>query len=158
MEVSVDTNIATGTQTLKYGLLFFPHQIRPFKRGPGSCRPPDPPPYFWGALAPPDPSDGGILPPSPRAMEVTEVTKPYEFIGFGAMEVTKPYEFIGFGAMEVTKPYEFIGFGEPHRRWGSPRGSSRCPGLGGQGPPVGSPRTATENLENLRKLRDPAPT
>ncbi len=23
------------------------------------------------------------------------------------MEVTKPYEFIGFGAMEVTKPYEF---------------------------------------------------
>ncbi len=27
------------------------------------------------------------------------------------MEVTKPYEFIGFGAMEVTKPYEFIGFG-----------------------------------------------
>ncbi len=25
------------------------------------------------------------------------------------MEVTKPYEFIGFGAMEVTKPYEFIG-------------------------------------------------
>jgi hypothetical protein len=30
-----------------------------------------------------------------------EVTKPYEFIGFGAMEVTKPYEFIGFGAMEV---------------------------------------------------------
>ena len=39
------------------------------------------------------------------------VTKPYEFIGFGAMEVTKPYEFILFGAMEVTKPYEFIGFG-----------------------------------------------
>ncbi len=27
------------------------------------------------------------------------------------MEVTKPYEFIRFGAMEVTKPYEFIGFG-----------------------------------------------
>ncbi len=27
------------------------------------------------------------------------------------MEVTKPYEFIGFGAMAVTKPYEFIGFG-----------------------------------------------
>ena len=33
-----------------------------------------------------------------------EVTKPYEFIGFGAVEVTKPYEFIGFGAVEVTKP------------------------------------------------------
>ncbi len=28
------------------------------------------------------------------------VTKPYEFIGFGAMDVTKPYEFIGFGAMD----------------------------------------------------------
>ena len=45
-----------------------------------------------------------------------EVTKPYKFIGFGAMEVTKPYEFIGFGAMEVTKPYKFIGFGARH--WG----------------------------------------
>ncbi len=39
------------------------------------------------------------------------VTKPYEFIWFGAMDVTKPYEFIGFGAMDVTKPYEFIGLG-----------------------------------------------
>ncbi len=38
-------------------------------------------------------------------------TKPYKFLGFGAMEVTKPYEFIGFGAMYVTKPYKFIGFG-----------------------------------------------
>ncbi len=38
-------------------------------------------------------------------------TKPYEFIGFGAIDVTKPYEFIGFGAIDVTKPYEFIGFG-----------------------------------------------
>ncbi len=27
------------------------------------------------------------------------------------MDVTKPYKFIGFGAMDVTKPYEFIGFG-----------------------------------------------
>ena len=39
-----------------------------------------------------------------------DVTKPYTFIGFGAMDVTKPYEFIGFGAMGVTKPYNFIGF------------------------------------------------
>ncbi len=39
-----------------------------------------------------------------------DVTKPYEFIGFGAMDGTKPYKFIGFGAMDVTKPYEFIGF------------------------------------------------
>jgi hypothetical protein len=28
-----------------------------------------------------------------------DVTKPYEFLGFGAMDVTKPYEF-GFGAMD----------------------------------------------------------
>ncbi len=27
------------------------------------------------------------------------------------MEVTKPYKFIGYGAMQVTKPYKFIGFG-----------------------------------------------
>ncbi len=38
-------------------------------------------------------------------------TKPYKFIGFGAMGVTKPYKFIGFGAMDVTKPYKFMGFG-----------------------------------------------
>ncbi len=35
-----------------------------------------------------------------------DATKPYEFIGFGAMDATKPYKFIGFGAMEATKPYE----------------------------------------------------
>ncbi len=37
-----------------------------------------------------------------------DVTKPYEFIKFGAMDVTKPYEFIGFGAMDVQKclPYK----------------------------------------------------
>ncbi len=27
------------------------------------------------------------------------------------MDATKPYEFIGFGAMAATKPYELIGFG-----------------------------------------------
>ncbi len=40
-----------------------------------------------------------------------DVTKPYKFIGLGAMDVTKPYKFIGFGAMDVTEPYKFIGFG-----------------------------------------------
>ena len=40
-----------------------------------------------------------------------DVTKPYKFIGFGAMDVTKPYKFIGFGAMAITKPCKFIGFG-----------------------------------------------
>ena len=38
-----------------------------------------------------------------------DVTKPYKFIGFGAMDVTQPYKFIGFGAMDVTKPYNFSG-------------------------------------------------
>ncbi len=40
-----------------------------------------------------------------------DVTKPYKFIGFGAMDVTKPYKFIGFGDIHHTKPYKFIGFG-----------------------------------------------
>jgi hypothetical protein len=40
-----------------------------------------------------------------------DVTKPYKFIGFGAMDVTKPYKFIGFGATYGSKPYKFIGFG-----------------------------------------------
>ncbi len=35
-----------------------------------------------------------------------DATKPYEFIGFGAMDAAKPYEFIGFGAMDAAKPYE----------------------------------------------------
>ena len=30
---------------------------------------------------------------------VLGVTKPCDFIGFGAMDVTKPYDCIGFGAM-----------------------------------------------------------
>ncbi len=47
------------------------------------------------------------------------------------MDVTKPYEFIGFGAMYVTKPYKFIGFGAsqtgPDRQDGlaPPRGGGR---------------------------------
>ncbi len=58
-----------------------------------------------------------------------DVTKPYEFIGFGAMDVTKPYEFTGFGAMDVTKPYEFIGFASSAklRLIGLTRASGRAP-------------------------------
>ncbi len=42
-------------------------------------------------------------PGSPEALgQEMDVTKPYDFIGFGAMDVTKPYKFIGFGAMDVT--------------------------------------------------------
>jgi hypothetical protein len=41
-----------------------------------------------------------------------DVTKPYKFIGFGAMAVTKPYEFIGLGAMDVTNPLSI------YRLWG----------------------------------------
>ncbi len=40
-----------------------------------------------------------------------DATKPYKFIGFGAMDATKPYEFIWFGAMDATKPYKFTGLG-----------------------------------------------
>ncbi len=41
-----------------------------------------------------------------------DVTKPFQFIGFGDINGPKPYDFIGFGAMDVTKPYKFIGFGD----------------------------------------------
>ncbi len=53
-----------------------------------------------------------------------DVTKPYKFLGFGAIDVTKPYRFIGFGAMDVTKPYKFIGFvtrGTSHSSWAPAR-------------------------------------
>ena len=49
-----------------------------------------------------------------------DVTKPYEFIRFGAMDVTRPYEFIGLGAMDVTKPYGFYsvwGYGCHQTLW-----------------------------------------
>ncbi len=62
-------------------------------------------------------TDSGREPGSGRRPDVVmNVTKPYEFIGFGAMDVAKPYEFMGFGAMDATKPYEFIGFGAMHGR------------------------------------------
>ena len=35
-------------------------------------------------------------------------TKPYEFIGLGAMEATKPYEFIWLGVIGVTNPNECL--------------------------------------------------
>ena len=41
-----------------------------------------------------------------------DATKPYKFIGFGAMDVTKPCKFTGFGAMDVTKSYKI------YRLWG----------------------------------------
>ncbi len=40
-----------------------------------------------------------------------DVTKPYKFIGFGAMDVTKPYKSIGFGAINLAKlPTSIDGF------------------------------------------------
>ncbi len=42
-----------------------------------------------------------------------DVTKPYEFIGFGGMDVTKPYKSI-FGDSHGPKPYKSIGFGGSH--------------------------------------------
>ncbi len=49
-----------------------------------------------------------------------DVTKPYKFIGFGAMYVTKPYKFIGFGAMVLLRatiracPQTPMGLTPPH--------------------------------------------
>ncbi len=40
-----------------------------------------------------------------------DATKPYEFIGFGAMDATKPYEFIGFGATDATQTAQAEGPG-----------------------------------------------
>ncbi len=39
--------------------------------------------------------------------QTMDVTKPYEFIRFGAMDVTKPYRFMGFGAMELRLQVSF---------------------------------------------------
>ena len=39
------------------------------------------------------------------------LTKPCEFMKFGAMLVTKPYDFIRFGAMDVTT--SLAGLGQP---------------------------------------------
>ncbi len=36
-----------------------------------------------------------------------DVTKPYKFIGLGAMYVTKPYNFIWFGGIYGPSLYEF---------------------------------------------------
>ncbi len=66
------------------------------------------------------------------------VTKPYEFIRFGAMDVTKPYKFIGFGAQE--------GLLRPHP-WTD--GPVQCPGK-----PVEAGREAP-TPRNRQKLRDP---
>jgi hypothetical protein len=38
-----------------------------------------------------------------------DATKPYDFIGFGAMDATKPYDFIRFGAMDVTMVWPDFG-------------------------------------------------
>ncbi len=71
-----------------------------------------------------------------------DVTKPYKFIGCEAMDATKPYKLIGFGAMDATKPYKFIGFGamDASCRPGRPilrpfRGAKQKPGgfVGGLG-------------------------
>ncbi len=56
-----------------------------------------------------------------------DVTKPYEFIGFGAMEVTKPYEFIGFGAMEAGNIKKLTGQAVLRMRALTPTRSARKP-------------------------------
>ena len=44
-----------------------------------------------------------------------DVTKPYQFIGFGAMDDTRPCKFERFCVMDVTKPYKCICFGGCHQ-------------------------------------------
>ena len=48
------------------------------------------------------------------------------------MDVTKPYKFIGFGAMDVTKPYKFIRFGD--LAWVESDDKRRAPGDPGTAP------------------------
>ncbi len=71
-----------------------------------------------------------------------DVTKPYEFIGFGAMEVTKPYKFLGFGAMEVTKPYKFIGFWAIDGLDSAPAAGAALTRAPSPRSPLGTPRPA----------------
>ena len=58
-----------------------------------------------------------------------DVTKPYEFIGFGAIDVTKPYEFIGFGATRSTLKIE-----DPFRGPGKVDSRARTKDLASMGP------------------------
>ncbi len=45
-----------------------------------------------------------------------DVTKPCEFIGFGAMDVTKPYEFMGFVVIQIFWTFETAAtLGWPHQ-------------------------------------------
>ncbi len=64
------------------------------------------------------------------------------------MDVTKPYEFKGFGAMDVTKSYEFIGFGVP----AAPAGQLGLPSGGGGG--GGSHPTDRKIYLDRRSRRD----
>ena len=45
-------------------------------------------------------------------------TKPYQFVGFGAMDVTKPYKFIRFGATDVDQTLSIYKVWEPSYRSG----------------------------------------
>ncbi len=60
------------------------------------------------------------------------------------MDVTKPDEFIGFGAMDVTKPYEFIGFGANGQQRNAAVAPMRQdrPTVGGGGGRTGNRRSA----------------
>jgi hypothetical protein len=76
------------------------------------------------------------------------ITKPYEFIGFGAMEVTKPYEFIGFGAMECMIS-GWLGEGLCAKVPTGPHGGFSCPPRPESDPGISC--TATEILAPARK-------
>ncbi len=64
-----------------------------------------------------------------------DVTKPYKFIGFGAMYVTKPYKFIGFGAdLEPSMGASMLEGSGPIQPDGGRRSYRRPPPLGGARP------------------------
>ncbi len=63
------------------------------------------------------------------------------------MDVTKPYEFIGFGAMDATKPYKFIWFGAQTQG----RGYSRGLGTPGTRLLPGARAISETNITSLRK-------
>ncbi len=76
------------------------------------------------------------------------LSKPYEFIGFGAIDVTEPYKFTGFGVIDVPKPYEFIGFGDNAQRFSRPDQK-------GPGSSCGSGRRARTHVQNSYFLLNP---
>ncbi len=72
------------------------------------------------ACAPVLPQTGGIEPAQTTPMTPISPNRA-QYRCLRKKRPSKPYEFIGPGAMDVTKPYEFIGFGDIHTQFRSVR-------------------------------------